>query len=227
MQADKRILVALATVFVAAESYLLPFAKRQEYPEQPPYYPSPCQLALMNCTAPLQENPLLRSGPSNPRLLMSRLDEICPIYESVAICLRSHASECEQQTRTEIERGLSVGDFLCSVQGRSLVRESMQSVCYTDQIMETVLEGAIRLCIEESSTQEEAEQPTRCNHVRLAVSCVVQTGTEVCGQAVGELLNEIRIRILPLILGEQCSNEAPHATLKRAFEWYDWKRGVL
>ncbi|BFZ20359.1 hypothetical protein BsWGS_23398 [Bradybaena similaris] len=139
MQTDKRILVALATVFVAAESYLLPFAKRQEYPEQPPRNRSQCQPpVIISCTAPLRENLLLSSGKHglDYHLLWSRIDEICPIYESVASCIRSHASECEQQTRTEIERGLSVGDFLCSVQGRSLVRESLQSVCYTNRIQD-------------------------------------------------------------------------------------------
>uniref|UniRef100_A0A0B7BAP3 DUF19 domain-containing protein n=1 Tax=Arion vulgaris TaxID=1028688 RepID=A0A0B7BAP3_9EUPU len=191
-------------------------------PEHPPPVRTPrqCAIAVYQCTSALLENPFISGQTTDYRTLIINIDQICEDYQQAATCIRSNSNTCDyEELQYQVNVGLSVGDFLCSEHGKSLLRAYQESPCYDNPAAIYELALIMETCTTQVLSQAQ-NAGVNCEQFEAIGQCITNVVGQSCGATTGDLVRGIFNRILPIISRQHCSNSATNDALKRAFNLF-------
>jgi hypothetical protein len=202
----------LATVFVATES------------ESPPEIPFPyegCYQGLQDCRSPIHRQSVLFGIARVPELFFQNPNQACTVFQEIADCLSPILDSCDDQTKELSNRIISVVNFLCSEEGRSLINEFQDSECANDVTQILSFQKHSGNCIAEAEAAAGVPRYSsgtfQCQVISDIIDCTLDNVVDQCGSAAGQIFGKIFGIASTLITQGQCSIDRARDLAKRLF----------
>ncbi|BFZ20352.1 hypothetical protein BsWGS_23391 [Bradybaena similaris] len=177
-------LLLIATTTVIKTECFRTFDKRQDVPVPPNV--KDCTEDAARCAPTITQQQFLTGHSDDFGTLAPIIDQICVEYQTARQCLQPILDTCSSSYRDVLDSIYKQLDFLCSDQGKSLLREYQQSSCYRDF-------PGLGTLWHTCDLEEPGDPPAEHNamyHVTM-MRCLFGKFAARCGDAGGQILTSL------------------------------------
>ncbi|GFN91206.1 hypothetical protein PoB_001771200 [Plakobranchus ocellatus] len=132
------------------------------------------------------------------------LDHVCEVSEDLSSCIDEHIGSCAlEQVKESALADQQILEYICSEEGRALVISLANSECANNKLLEVELKTEMQSCLETFTMDvqleafyaqirgTELELSDLCPYVHQLRTCIVDAGSDTCGEDMGVFIGNI------------------------------------